>query len=301
MGPGPAVNHKLLQIFVAVAEGRSFRRAADTLGRSQSAVSMQVRQLEAQLGVPLFHRTTRRVELTAEGAQLLTHARRAVAEWETGLQKIREAADMQRGTLAIACVPTLAATRLPAALAAYQRACPGIRVTLCELATRELVDALRRQEVDLGIGPCVDRATDLDFFPVATDPIVALAASAYPLGRRGRVDLETLCGYPILLNSWSAELRAALERDLARRGLAFDVKFEVLHVHTLAAFAIAGLGVAILPRVAVPPALPARMQALPVGDPAMTRTVGILTRRGHSLSPAGEALKEVVVRTFGDG
>jgi DNA-binding transcriptional LysR family regulator len=96
----------------------------------------------------------------------------------------------------------------------------------------------------------------------------------------------------------SSVARAALERDLARRGLAFDVKCEVLHVHTLAAFAIAGLGVAILPRVAVPPALPATMQALPVGDPAMTRTVGILTRRGHSLSPAGEALKEVVVRTF---
>lgn len=298
MSPGPVVNHKLLQIFVAVAEGYSFRRAADALGRSQSAVSMQIRQLEAQLGVPLFHRTTRRVELTAEGAQLLTHARRAVAEWETGLQKIREAADMQRGTLAIACVPTLAATRLPAALAAYQKACPGIRVTLRELATRELVDALRRQEVDLGIGPCVDRAADLDFFPVATDPIVALAAPAYPLGRRGQVDLETLCAYPILLNSWSAELRAALERALAQRGLAFHVKFEVLHVHTLVAFASAGLGVAIMPGIAVPPSLLAGMRALPVGEPAMTRTVGILTRRGHSLSPAGEALKEVVLRTF---
>jgi DNA-binding transcriptional LysR family regulator len=259
---------------------------------------MQVRQLEAQLGVPLFHRTTRRVELTAEGAQLLTHAHRAVAEWETGLQKIREAADMQRGTLAVACVPTLAATRLPAALAAYQQACPGIKVTLRELATRELVDSLRRQEVDLAIGPGADRATDLDFFPVATDPIVALAASAYPLGRRDRVDLATLCAYPILLNSWSAELRAALERALALRGLAFDVKFEVLHVHTLVAFALAGLGVAVLPGIALPPTLPAAMQVLPVGDPAMTRTVGILTRRGHSLSPAGEALKDVVMHTF---
>lgn len=301
MTPGLAVNHKLLQIFVAVAEGRSFRRAADALGRSQSAVSMQVRQLEAQLGVPLFHRTTRRVELTAEGAQLLTHARRAVAEWETGLQKIREAADMQRGTLAVACVPTLAATRLPAALAAYQKACPGIRVTLRELATRELVDALRRQDVDLGIGPCVDRAADLDFFPVTTDPIVALAGPAYPLGPREWVDLDTLCAYPILLNSWSAELRAALERDLALRDLAFDVKFEVLHVHTLVAFAGAGLGVAILPRVAVPSSLPAGMQVSAVGNPIMTRTVGILTRRGHSLSPAGEALKEIVMHTFRDG
>lgn len=295
------VNHKLLQVFVAVAEQRSFRRAADQLGRSQSAVSMQIRQLEAQLGVALFHRTTRRVEPTAEGARLLLHARRALGEWELGLREIREAADLQRGAISIACVPTLAATRLPTILAAYQAAWPGIRVGLRELPARELVGSLQRREVDLGIGPAVEGAAGLDFVPVATDPIFALAGPAFPLGGGDAVGLADLCGFPILLNSWSAELRAVLERALGARGLVWDVRFEVLHVHTLVAFARQGLGVAILPRVAIPPLPDGAMQALPIRDPPLTRTVGILSRRGDSASPAAEALKAVIMRIFRAG
>ena len=89
------VNLKLLHMFVAVAENRSFRMAAEQLNRSQSAVSMQIKQLEEQVGVAIFHRTTRRVELTSEGERLLGHARRALDEWENGLRQIRDVVDIQ--------------------------------------------------------------------------------------------------------------------------------------------------------------------------------------------------------------
>ena len=109
----PDINFKLLHIFIAIADNRSFRQASEKLNRSQSAVSMQIKQLEDQIGAALFHRTTRRVELTAEGSKLLTFARRALGEWENGLREIREAVDIQRGTLTFACIPTIAATILP--------------------------------------------------------------------------------------------------------------------------------------------------------------------------------------------
>lgn len=289
-----AVNHKLLQVFVSVAEQRSFRRAADDLGRSQSAVSMQIQQLEAQLGVALFHRTTRWVETTAEGARLLTYAQRAVRDWEDGLREIRDAAQLQRGTVSLACAPTLAASRLPQILATLQRSHPAIRVTLRELPAREMAKAIQDREFELGIGPNVDDFTDLDFLPLATDPIFAIAAAAFPLGTGSTIDLETLCKFPILLNTWSAQLRTMLERELAARRLTFDVKFEVLHVHTLIAFAREGLGVAILPKIAIPEVLSGAVQALPVGSPGMTRTIGIMTRRGYSSSPAASALQALV-------
>lgn len=289
-----AVNHKLLQVFVSVAEQRSFRRAADDLGRSQSAVSMQIQQLEAQLGVALFHRTTRWVEATAEGARLLTHAQRAVRDWEDGLREIRDAAQLQLGTVSLACAPTLAASRLPQILATLQQSHPAIRVTLRELPAREMAKAIQNREFDLGIGPNVDDFTDLDFLPLATDPIFAIAAAAFPLGTGSTIDLETLCKFPILLNTWSAQLRTMLERELAARRLTFDVKFEVLHVHTLIAFAREGLGVAILPKIAIPEVLSGAVQALPVGNPVMTRTIGIMTRRGYASSPAASALQALV-------
>jgi DNA-binding transcriptional LysR family regulator len=93
------VNLKLMHTFLLVAEHNSFCRAAETSNRSQSAVSMQIRQLEAQLGVSLFHRTTRRVQLTREGELLLDCAGRAVAELQTGLRRIKEAVDTRSGAL----------------------------------------------------------------------------------------------------------------------------------------------------------------------------------------------------------
>lgn len=138
------VNFKLLHIFIAIADNKSFRQASEKLNRSQSAVSMQIKQLEEQVGVALFHRTTRRVELTAEGVKLLTFARRALGEWENGLREIREAVDIQRGTLSFACIPTIAATILPRALQVFQASYPGISISLRELAAADL-----RMSVDL--------------------------------------------------------------------------------------------------------------------------------------------------------
>src|ERR1700722_11114733 len=142
----PPVNLKLLHIFIAVAENKSFRQASEQLNRSKSAVSMQIRQPEEQVGVALFHRTTRRVELSSEGEQLLTHARRAIEEWDNGLRQIRDIVDIQRGTLSIGCVPTVAATILPRALNVFQKAHPGININLRELAAHDLLDSVRRRD-----------------------------------------------------------------------------------------------------------------------------------------------------------
>jgi DNA-binding MarR family transcriptional regulator len=157
------VNLKLLHMFVAVAGNRSFRMAAEQLNRSQSAVSMQIKQLEEQVGVAIFHRTTRRVELTSEGERLLAHARRALEEWEDGLRQIRDVVDIQRGTLSIGCVPTVAATILPKALSAFRTAYPGINVNLREQATHDLLESIRRREIDFGIGPAVEGSAEFQF------------------------------------------------------------------------------------------------------------------------------------------
>jgi DNA-binding transcriptional LysR family regulator len=288
------VNFKLLHMFIAVAENKSFRLASEQLNRSQSAVSMQVKLLEDQVGVPLFHRTTRRVELTTEGRQLLTHARRALNEWDNGLREIRDVVDIQRGTLSFACVPTIAATILPQALRVFQTSYPGINVNLRELAAEDLLDCIRRRDVDFGIGPEIERPTEFQFVPLFNDPIYALATRAFQFRKRSSIDLAELCAFPILLNSKSAALRAMLERALAGRDLQMKIAFEVVHTHTLIALATAGLGVGILPKVALPLPLRKTMQAVPIGMPPLVRTVGIITLKGQSFSPAATALTNAV-------
>jgi DNA-binding transcriptional LysR family regulator len=288
------VNFKLLHMFIAVAENNSFRQASEQLNRSQSAVSMQIKLLEDQVGVALFHRTTRRVELTAEGQQLLAYARRALAEWDSGLREIREVVDIQRGTLSLACVPTIAATILPRALQAFQASYPGISIKLRELAAEDLLDCLRRRDADFGIGPDMEGPTEFQFTPLFDDPIYALATRAFPFRKRASVDLAELCAFPLLLNSKSAALRAMLERALAVRNLQMTIKFEVVHTHTLTALAAAGMGVGILPKVALPLPLKKTMQACPIVNPSLVRSVCIVTLKGQSFSPAARALTSAV-------
>lgn len=292
------VNLKTVNAFIVLSETNSFRKAAVLLNKSQSAVSMQIKQLEEQLGVLLFHRTTRRVELTSEGEHLLSYARRALAEIENGLQLIRGFADLNIGRISIGCVPSVAASVLPTSLVLFQKSHPSIKINLRELPSDDLLEAIRRQEIDFGIGPTVDNIPDTDFVPIVREPIYALMMSQFCKEGIENISLKELIELPVLINSQSAALRGNLDRELARRGVKLKIMFEVLHVQTLVAFAQAGLGVAILPHVTIPRPLSPAMRALPVVDPPLDRTIGIISLKGQSMSPAARTLIELIKKNF---
>ncbi len=291
-------NLRAIQIFVVVAENNSFRKAAEVLHRSQSAVSTQIKLLEEQIGVSLFHRTTRRVQLTAEGEQLLGHAQRAVASLEQGLRQIREAANVQVGHIAMGCVPSIAATVLPPVLAEFQHKRSSIRLELRELASTQLLEAVSRQEISFGIGPEVEQASDFDFAPITREPIYALLPQAYWMPDHTTITLTELAQLPVVLASASAALRNTLNQELALRGLEITNSFEVIQVQTMVAFAQAGLGVAILPQIMIPRPLDASLQALPIVEPEMARNLCLITLKGNSLSPAALELTKLIVNRF---
>ncbi len=295
------LNLKSLHIFLAVAETKSFRKAADLVHRSQSAVSMQIKQLEDQVGLALFHRTTRNIRLTAEGELLLVAGRRAMAELDSGLDRIRESLDMQTGRLSLGCAPTLAASVLPAILATYQRDFPGIVINLRELPATELVQAVVRQDVEFGLGPAISWASDIAFQQVATDPIYALVPTHFTESGSTTITLEALSRLPLLMYAAAASLRGNLEQELAARNLKFDIRCEILHANTLVAFARAGLGAAILPKVAIPNRLGQRLRALEIVEPSLKRSLGVIKLRGQALSPASQRLADMIAAHFAKG
>lgn len=294
------VNLKLLHTFLLVADHNSFRRAAEESNRSQSAVSMQIRQLELQLGVSLFNRTTRRVELTREGELLLGGARKAVLELEAGLQQIRQAANLQRGRLALACAPTVASTRLPQALSRFHEAYPRVSVHVREQASAEILESIRKQEVDFGIGARIPNVTDFHFEPFLSDEFYALVPSDMEHVRRDSVTLEELSHMPALVVTGSAATTASLEEAQKAAGVTLNRKYEVSQVQTQVAMAAAGLGVAILPKIALPPLPDPRFRALPIVDPPLVHELCVITLRGQALPPVAarfvEMLEELLVR-----
>ncbi len=285
------INFKLLGTFLAVAENASFRKAADQTHLSLPAVSMQIKQLEDQLGVALFQRTTRKVDLTQAGEQLMISARKAMAEIDAGLVQIQHAVNVQQGHLSFGCVPTVAGSRLPQILLKFSKKYPGISVRVRELAHQELLEAVRRREVDFGIGPVPEKKGELDFSPIFVDEYFALLPKAFHDGGRAGISLRELAKMPMLTLSNSTLFRNHLDSVLKANDVETELNYEFTHVSTLIAMAEAGLGIAVLPRIAIPRKTP--LKAVRITGPAISRTIAIITIRGHSLSPAAARLVDL--------
>lgn len=288
---------KSVQVFVIVAENRSFRKAAEILNRSQSAVSTQVKILEERVGVPLLHRTTRQVELTAEGEQLLVHAQRAMAALDFGLHQIADSAEIKTGRVSIGCVPSIAATILPTILAGYRAKRPGIKLELHELDAGQLLKAIRQGIVHFGIGPELESFSDCEFEPITSEPIYALLPKSHWLAGRVSIKLEELIDLPLIIASSSASLRNALDALVSARGLQIVDSMEVNQVYTMLALSEVGLGVAIVPGTMVPK-LSKVFQALPIIEPEFRRTICQIKLKGNAFSPAAQELINSIAKAL---
>ncbi|GAB1576376.1 LysR family transcriptional regulator [Bordetella petrii] len=286
------INFKLLSAFISVAEHASFRKAAEQNFVSLPAISMQIKQLEAQVGVALFQRTTRRVELTPEGEQLLISTRKAMAELDSGLSLIQQAANAQHGNLAFACVPTVAGARLPALLTEYARQYPGIAVRVRELSHHDLLEAVRRREVDFGISPMEEKRPELEFRPIFDDEYCALLPRGYRDNGRKTISLRELTRLRLLTLAPNSLFRGHLEAALHANGIEADLSYEFTHVSTLIAMVEAGLGAGILPRIAIPRGT--ALKTVRIARPALQRTIAVVTIRGHRLSPPASRLVDML-------
>ena len=295
MRPIMNVNLKLLQVFLLVAEHCSFRSAAIQANRSQSAMSTQIKQLEGQLGVALFHRTTRSVRLTDEGEQLLDCVRRALHEVEAGLRKISESVDLRRGHVSLGCSPTIAGTRLPFVLVAFGRDHPAVKLFVRELTSSDLYENIRKREVDFGIGPVCDDP-DLTCHTILEEELYALVPRRLFQTLQSSITLKELVRMPVLLLNPATALRALIEQTVADQGLQLSTNYQFTQTQSLITAAAAGLGTAILPQIAVPPDPHPDLQVLRIIEPVMTRRIAIITLRGHALSPAAARLADLVTQ-----
>jgi DNA-binding transcriptional LysR family regulator len=290
------VNMKLLQSFLAVAEQGSFRLAAEVLNRSHSAISAQIMQLEAQLDVRLFERTTRNVQLTDEGRQLLDSARRALYELQLGMRLIRESADIKRGQLSLAASSNLASIYLPKVLAEFVETHPQIAVTVSELTSKELFEAVRSKKVDFAIGPEIDDKA-LRFETILIEPLQALVPLRFPEAQRDHITLEELLRLPLVLSSPATAIRERFETALRERNLSISSRFQFIQAQTIIAMAEAGLGVAVLPASSLTKAHSPTARIVSI-EPPIRRKMALITLPTQTLSPAAARLADKITNDF---
>lgn len=238
-----------LRQFVAVAEEKSFTRAARRCHTVQSALSSSVRLLEEELAAPLFVRTTRHVELTAAGRAFLDSARRALGMLEQGAADVADVNTMKRGRLAIGTVQSLPSfVDLPAVLARFHRLHPGVEVRLCQGAAGELNEKVAARQLDLAILPIEESGAGLQTQIVACEDLVLACVPAHRLGRAKAVTLEQLAAEDFVDFEQGRGTRMLVDRGFAEAGLRRRLAFEVSDLETLLDLVGHGLGVALLPR-----------------------------------------------------
>lgn len=288
------INLRLFQTFLAVASEGSFRLAGEKLNRAHSAVSIQIRQLEDQLQVKLFERTTRSVKLTEEGAKLRESLRKAHFEILHGVREIREAADLKRGQLSLASSSHLASIYLPPILTDFVRQFADIAVTIRELTSTDLYEAVRKQEVDFAIGPHTEDKA-FNFTPILVEPLQAIVHPRFVAEPRTTITWREISAYPILLQAPQTAMRKIVDRVLQENGLETTNRYQFIQAETIIAMAEAGLGIAIQPstRVQKQPLLHAR--AIPLTDPTIRRAMSLIRLKNRALSPAAGHLASRIV------
>ncbi|RDE07625.1 LysR family transcriptional regulator [Pelagibacterium lacus] len=282
-----------MQTFVMVAETGSFRLAAAKLHKSHSAISSQIRQLEEQMDVRLFDRTTRSVQLTPEGKLLRESANRAVYEMQMGMRLIKEAADKRRGQVSIASSSSLASSFLPPILTKFVYEFPDISVTVRELTSADLFKAMENKEVDFAIGPIVDNVT-LNFEVILVEHLNAIIPKPLWHTDRESITLSELAAMPVLLSTSATAMRHLVDSVVQSHHLILNNQYQFMQAQTLIAMAEAGLGVAILPQSSIQGHLCRNAGIYKITEPEIWRKMGIITRREGFLSPAASSFAEMI-------
>jgi DNA-binding transcriptional LysR family regulator len=278
--------------FMTVAETRSFRSAAARIHISQSALSVQVRQLEEALGVPLFHRTTRSVTLTEEGRRLNSVARRVSAELSQVALELKEEAQLQRGVITVAVLPSLAAGMMPQAMREFAAIHPGIEIRLRDADSTRALELVRQGEADIGVLSRNDQLHGLRFSALFREDFLAVVpAAGHPLSGRVRVGARQLAAYPLLLNPRGVDTREALEAMFRAARIVPQPTQELIGTPALVSLVGAGFGVSVLPRMAFLGLDLARCRLLELRE-AAGREIGVVLSTKRSESPATVAFRE---------
>ncbi|ABR90979.1 transcriptional regulator, LysR family [Janthinobacterium sp. Marseille] len=280
-----------LRAFVTVAETGKFTLAAELLGVSQSSLSLLVRDLENLLGLRLFDRHTRRLELTDAGHDLLPVAQKTLMDLLSVVENSRDLLALKKGRVTIAAGSLHAATVIPDLLKSFNRRYPGIRVIVEDVAERQVRELIVAGTVDVGIGMTLDGDNSMLAQVIGRDKYAVLMHKEHQLMRKKTITWQDIAAtQPILLKPPSL-IRTYLDQHLARVGITLTPAYEVALPWTMTGMVRAGVGVAIVTTGVLPVAERMGLELRTISAPVIERELAVLTRAGYPLSPAAQSLR----------
>src|SRR5581483_5161871 len=279
-----------LEVFLAIAHAQSFSRAAERIHLSQPTLSEHMKELEEELGVPLFVRHSRSVSLTESGRVFEDYATRVVATLAAGRQAIAELDGLKRGSLVVGASTTPGTYVLPARIAKFREEYPGITVALRIANSRAVEERVRDGEVDLAvIGGHVLGPSERCVAAGVLDELQLIVPPNHPV-KDASLSPARLARERLLIREEGSATRQATERALREAGVTFRPAMELDHTETIKRAVMAGLGVAFVSRYAVEDEVRSgRLRALPVQRMKIRRHFHVIHDERRPLSASARA------------
>jgi DNA-binding transcriptional LysR family regulator len=270
-----------LRYFIAVAEELSFRRAADRLHISQPPLSVQIKQVETELGTDLFVRTGRRIRLTQAGRVFLEHARQTLTQVNRSVVLTREAANGDVGHLSIGCGTAAEFRVFPTLIPAFKKEWPHVRLTFHNLRTPAQLEKLQRGELDVAFAWLPVSNEEFETRALLKEPFVAMLSSKHRLAGATKLSIKDLSKEPLIMfpQSLDPDLFHRIEQLFLEAGAVINVAYQLESLVSVLNFVAMGIGCSILPDyIRLLPRKGVVYKSL--RSPNLVKTLGIIKKRG---------------------
>ncbi len=285
------MNFRLRQIlgFVAAARLRSFTGAARELSMTQPAFSQLIKELEVSIGIRLFQRTTRKIELTEAGQNFLARVERPLDDLQEASKYIRDLAAGRRGRMVLATLPSIAVGCAIHALARFRIAFPNITVRLIEDHNQNLIQRVLHREVDFAIGTLPQEHHELTFRMLLRDELLVIFPKNHRFQIKQRITWADIASEALILTPQSSGVRNLVTAALAHIHSQADPAYEAANTFTAVGMVRAGIAITVVPQIAIREMNMNGLHSARIYGPLQRREIGVITRLDRPFSSVAGA------------
>ncbi|GAW95655.1 MULTISPECIES: LysR family transcriptional regulator [Colwellia] len=293
---------KQIRAFLSVAQVKSFAEACELLHISQPALSITIKNLEETVGGKLIARSTRVMSLTPEGELFLPVAKRLLSDFDSALVELHESFILKRGNLSFAAMPSFASTLLPKQLVDFNKQYPAVKVKVHDVIAEDAIAMVRSGKVEFAISFDPGNSDDLNFKTLFTDKFIVAFANNHPLShsltapiKEGKApQWQQLSQYPFIALQRPSSIRLLLDETLAKQEIFLDIAFEANQLATVVQMVANNLGISVIPSLYQQQLSVLKLNYCEIDEPAISRRVGIISKRRHVFSHAATQFLKVI-------
>jgi DNA-binding transcriptional LysR family regulator len=290
----PDLGSRQLLAVLAIADYGSFIAAAALLKTSQPALTRTIKRIEDVLGVSLFERTTRRVQLTPAGREFVAVAERVLNDLRISVRSMRDLADQQRGQVIVASIESVANGLLPRIIAEYHVARPAIELRIREGVHGAVLEDIRSGLADLGVTYVDELPDTITMVPLGREVFHAVMPCQHRLAPSRSVTVTQIAREPLVSLSNDSRTRRLIDAAASKQGITLRHAVTVTQLATIMSLVRAGLGVAIVPAGAIAGFNTDGLKTLPITKPTLSRNLGLITLKEREPTPAAIGISTLI-------